>query len=161
MDTISHRCWYHFGFHFGAIFSDFSEPTDLVKIELPLQRELNSWGSRGTNFDVLLLTFLSSVLGSLLELFFTDLGIILASIWYPLGVVLGIKIEAWISMLFWMIPGGSWGVPKFTVNRGWVLIWGVAGVPLSYLEHRFLYLRTQIACYPIPDTCWLITSDWW
>ena len=32
---------YHFGFHFGAIFSEFSESTDLVNIELPLQRELN------------------------------------------------------------------------------------------------------------------------
>ena len=94
MDTISHRFWYHFGFHFTAIFSDFSEPTDLVKIELPLQRELNSSGSRGTNFDVFLLSFLSSVLGSLLELIFIDFGIILASIWDPLGVVLGIKVEA-------------------------------------------------------------------
>ena len=42
LDTILHRFWYHFGFHFGGIFSDFSEPADLVNIELPLQRELNS-----------------------------------------------------------------------------------------------------------------------
>ena len=42
MDTILHRFWYDFGLHFGVIFSDFSEPADLVKIEFPLQRELNS-----------------------------------------------------------------------------------------------------------------------
>ena len=94
MDTISHRFWYHFGFHFGAIFSDFSEPADLVRIELPLQRELNSRGSMGTNFEVFLLSFSRSVLGGLLELIFSDFGIILASIWDPLGVVLGINIEA-------------------------------------------------------------------
>ena len=53
-------------------------------------------------------------------------------------------------MLFLMIPGGSWGVPESKARRGWVVIWVVAGALLSYLGHRFLYLRTQIACYLIP-----------
>ena len=70
-----------------------------------------------------------------MELIFTDFGIILASIWDPLGVDLGIKIEAGISVLFSMIPGGSWGVPESKVRRGWVVIYVVAGA-LTYKSYR-------------------------
>ena len=58
------------------------------------------------------LSFLRLVVGCLLGLVFVDCGTILASIWDPVGVDLGINIEVGISMVFWMGPRGSWGGPE-------------------------------------------------
>ena len=39
-------------------------------------------------------------------------------------------------MLFFMIPGGSWGVPESKARRGWKVIYVVVGA-LTYRSYRY------------------------